>query len=170
MSRLPAAIGLLVLFAHQHPAAGREFRRVRPVSAPEPLPKGAVAVPQLSPVDRRVVEAIVHELFKAWNGEGMEQHLADGFYDKRRFLDAMDEDVPKDARLRVLGLSNIQTVRQYLKARASGGGQLRVSTVSVTVTSQVEYNDPERGFQRREGVNEYIFEIIQEPIEGNANE
>ena len=36
-----------------------------------------------------------------------------------------------------------------------------VSTLSVLVRSQVEYDDPSLGFQRAEGVNEYVFDVSE---------
>ena len=86
--------------------------------------------------------------------------LADNFYDKSRLADALTTNVPRDARLRVVAIQGMQTLNQYLQNTPSGVEQ-RVSRVSVTVSTQVEYNDPQSGFRHLDGSNEYILRITE---------
>jgi hypothetical protein len=69
--------------------------------------------------------------------------------------------VPRDAVLRVLGVQGVQTLEQYVQADDSGQAML-VSRVSATVRTQVEFDDPAAGFQRREGTNEIVL-LVKEP-------
>jgi len=85
--------------------------------------------------------------------------LGDEFFDKSRLSDAMNAKVPRDARLSVLAIQDVQTLGQ--KTADSPSGRLLVSTVSVTAKTQLTFNDPANGYQRREGVNEYIIRIKQ---------
>jgi len=85
--------------------------------------------------------------------------LGDAFFDKSRVSDAMNAKVPRDARFEVLAIQDVQTFGQ--KTMDSPSGKLLVSTVSVTARAQLTFNDPVGGYQRREGVNEYILRIKQ---------
>ena len=139
---------------------GTEFRVIKPILTPQAgLPEGAKPVSRIEPVNRKIVEGAVKKLMEAWNGNALEKMLGKEFYDKSRLDDAMDDKVPRDAKLRVLSIQGVQTLNQYIEDRDEK--KSRVSTVSVTVRTQLEFNDPENGFQRREGTNEYVFRIKQ---------
>ena len=85
--------------------------------------------------------------------------LGNEFYDRSQLNDAMNTKVPRDAQLSLLGIQGVRTLDQQFKDSPSG--KLLVSTVSVTASTQMTYNDPTNGYQRREGVNEYILRIKQ---------
>jgi len=38
---------------------------------------------------------------------------------------------------------------------------VRVSTVSVIVLTQIEFSDPQTGFQRLDGTNEWTFRVTE---------
>ncbi|ODS30242.1 MAG: hypothetical protein SCARUB_04653 [Candidatus Scalindua rubra] len=140
--------------------SAREFRSIKSIPTPKALPEKAEAVAEMQPVDRKIVEKAVNKLMGAWNKASLEDFLGEGFFDKSRLVDAIDDKVPRDASLRILSIQGIQTLTQNVQPDASGREWV-VSTVSATVKTQLEFNDATRGFQRREGVNEYIFRVRQ---------
>ncbi len=140
-------------------AAAGEFRGFQPIAKPGKLPAGAKRVAAVEPVGHRVAEALVRKFLTSWNTPDFGKGLGPGFYDKSRLLDAIDSKVPRDATLRIMSIQHIQTVAQYRKPH--GDSLLIVSRISATVTTQIEYNTAGDGFQKREGVNEFIFEVIQ---------
>jgi hypothetical protein len=138
-----------------------EFRAFRPILTPMQSQPGGKAVParQLKPVSRQAAEKAVNKLLTAWNGKNLDQVLGDEFYDKSRLNDAMGSKVPRDAELSLLAIQDTQTLQQQVVDSPSG--KLLVSTISVTARTQLTFNDPTAGYQRREGVNEYIMRIRQ---------
>ncbi len=89
--------------------------------------------------------------------------LSSGFYNADRLGDSA-QSIPKDARIDVLAVSGIRTIDQRLQPPEpdSGDKTLLVSDVSVTVRTQIVYNDTGQGYQRIEGTNEYIIEVTRE--------
>jgi len=140
-----------------------EFRSFRPILTPASVPKaGALAAtlrPGIKPVSRKLAEKAVGKIIAAWNGNHIGSVLGDEFFDKSRLSDAMNSKVPRDAQLEILAIQDVQTLQQ--KIADSPSGKLLVSRVSVTVRTQLTFNDPRNGYQRREGVNEYIMRIKQ---------
>jgi hypothetical protein len=118
----------------------------RPGAAPV-APAGATPVEKPEPVPKKLIEDAVRELMGAWNTENLE-----------RLLDTIVKDATRDATIRILSIQNIQTLNQFTR-RESEDSTLVISTVSAVARTQVELNDPSRGFQRLEGTGEYLFEI-----------
>ena len=145
-------------------ALAAEFRGFQAVPTPERMP-AAQAVPGIEPVDRDKVEAAVERVFEAYSrldpGK-LEAVLADTFFDGTRVVDNVAESFPRDAKLRVLGIRSVQTLSQSVEVGADGR-HTRVSVVSATVSSQLEFNDSGGGFQRLEGTNEFLLRI-SEPL------
>jgi hypothetical protein len=133
----------------------REFRSINHIKTPGKVPQGAVAVSQQVPPSREDVTRGVHELMDAWNNGNISEKLADNFYDAQLLEDTISTFVPRDAKIRVLGIQGQQLLQQYEKDGA------RVSRVSVTVRQQVEFSDPDRGFLRVPGVTELILRITE---------
>jgi hypothetical protein len=104
-------------------------------------------------VSRERVEAAVREIVAAWGDRRLDEVLAAGFYDRDRLRDVIEARVPRDARLRIVAIQGFQVVDQWLL------GRTLVSRVSVTVRTQLEYNDPAAGLQRRDGVNDFLFPV-----------
>ncbi|PHS22276.1 MAG: hypothetical protein COA85_11950 [Robiginitomaculum sp.] len=163
----------LAFFAMANVSVAQEFRKMRRIARP-PVTKPVVpdakapAVleklkmapqPGLPPITRDVAEKAIGMLVDAWNSNTLQSVLADSFFDKSRLTDAMDTKVPRDAELSVLAIQDVQTLKQ--KIDDTPDGKVLVSTVSITVRSQLTFNDPDKGYQRREGVNEYIMRIRQ---------
>jgi len=151
----------LLVFAGMVQAA--EFRALRPIRTAamvQHLAGAAARTPAtLKKVSAEVLRTAVDTLTRAWNGNDLEGVMGQEFFDKSRLLDAMTSKVPRDAPLRVLSIQNAHTLDQRIVG--TGGDQRRVSLVSVTLRTQLEFNNPANGFQRREGTNEYILRIRQ---------
>ena len=151
---------LLAAFA----AAAQESRQMNRIATPQSalrLPQGARSVAAIRPVAMASVEEAVRELAAAWNTPRLPAYLAPNFYGKERLTDALNTQFPRDAKLRVLGIQAMQTVAQYIQPNPSGGESL-VSRVSVTVRTQVEFNDPRGGGLRRlEGTNELLLRVAE---------
>ena len=134
----------------------RSFRSIEPIAQPGMAPAGASPVAAIQAVDRALVEQAVRDVARAWNSGELSELLADDFASKSRLEDTIAEVVPRDATLTVLGIQAVSTLDQYRQA----DGKI-VSTVSAVVRSQIEYNAPEAGYQRREGTGEWYFRIEQ---------
>jgi len=156
------AIGVLLLTCAA--AQAREFRRLNAVPTPKRLmKKGAKPVEKIQPLDTRELEASVRSALSSWNTATFADLLDETFYDKERLVDSMSEKVRRDAKVRVLGVRNVQILQQSRGPQAPGSSaDMLTSLVSATVRTQIEYTDPQRGFQRIEGVNEVILRIEAE--------
>lgn len=147
-------------------AAAQESRPLNPIARPpaagaaqsRPMPAGS-----FRPVSPETVRAAIERLVKAWNTPALEPLLSERFPDKERLLDTLASRVPRDARLNLLAIQGIQVLAQRAAPAANGVEQEIVSRVSVTFRTQVEFNDPATGFQRREGVNEVILTVRETP-------
>jgi hypothetical protein len=151
--RLAACI---LVFAFAAVAHAQESRPLRPIERPQaraPLPAGAVRPATVRAVSRERVEAAVREIVAAWGDRRLDEVLSAGFYDRDRLRDVIEARVPRDARLRIVAIQGFQVVDQWLL------GRTLVSRVSVTVRTQLEYNDPAAGLQRRDGVNDFLFTV-----------
>jgi len=119
-----------------------------------------VEVAEIQPLRRRAVQQAVREVARAWNSNRLEQYLGRDFVDRNRLLDTISDVVPRDARMRVLAVRNVQTLAQYRQPATPERSALRLSVVSARAETQVEYNDPVRGFVRsKKDVQEYVFVI-----------
>jgi len=138
-------------------ALAGEFRSFQPIAQPGvEIDSGSVT----HPVKRRLVESAVRDILASWGSTGLADKLADSFYDSQRLVDAVAGQAPRDASLRVLAIEGIQTLSQQEITGANGEAQLR-SVVSAMVRTQLEFNDSKLGFQRREGTNELLLEVIE---------
>ncbi len=141
---------------------GREFRRLRTIPTPARLPKGAKPLEKPEPVKSQTIKEVVKDTLKSWNRPDLAEKLGDAFYDKQRLLESISEKAPRDAKIRIMGIQNLQVLSQFAQRKEDGSSEI-VSRVSAIVRTQIEYRDPQEGFQRIEGLNEYIFEIRTEP-------
>jgi len=113
----------------------------------------------MKPVSRNVAETAMEKVVAAWNGNRIDSVLSDSFFDKSRLADSMNAKVPRDARLSVLAIQAVQTLGQ--RVESGPRGKVLVSTISITAKTQLTFNDPTNGYQRREGTNEYIVRVKQ---------
>lgn len=107
------------------------------------------------PVDQQLVRQTVERILQAWNTPELERWLAPDFPDRNRLLAALDFDAPPTARLRILSIGAIQLLEQE---RTPDG---LVSLVSVSVRAQAEWEEPDKGLQRRTGTSAYLLRITQ---------
>ncbi|HTT07354.1 MAG TPA: hypothetical protein VMH34_00960 [Gammaproteobacteria bacterium] len=139
----------------------RQFRQLRQIASPTTniatLPANARPVSQMHPLSREQVAPLVEKVISAWNTAQLGDMLGTEFYDSSRLTDAVNRLATRDATLRLQSVQGVQTLQQYYDGE---DGKL-VSIVSATVRTQLEFNDPQNGFQRRPGVNEYILKITQ---------
>ena len=110
------------------------------------------------PIAATEIESAVRQIAASWGKSDLEPLLADNFNDKSRLLGSLAADVPRDAGLRVVSIQGSQILTQYTMADTDGQQSL-YSRVSVTVRTQVEYNDAQKGFQRLDGTNDLILLI-----------
>lgn len=156
------AVGLALVTAG--PAAAQELRQFNPIVGPgvaAPLPAGAQPVRTVVPVSRAEAEVAVKRVMESWNTAQFAEKLSPAFYDKTRLGDVLATDVPRDAKLRVMGVQGVQTLSQHVVPDPSGLFDTYVSRISATVRTQAEWNDPKTGFQRRDGTNEFILRVTQ---------
>lgn len=149
------ATTLLILLLLPAVSSAKEFRILKAISAPGKVPAGAETVQSIIPVDRQIIDKTVRAVVGSWNSSDLQKHLGDDFYDKERLGDNIQQFIPRDAKLSVLSIQGQQTLQQYEE-----NGK-RVSRVSVVVQTQVEFNDPQNGYQRFPGTTELVFKVKQ---------
>ena len=145
--------------------AARSFRDDDRIARPPTGRPGTTARPPVAagpvvPVNPQLVRKAVFQIAAAWNGQGLGKYLDQSkFYDKRRLLDVITRDVPRNARMRVLTVGGVNTLTQRVEKRADG--TYLVSVVTASVSLQVEFNNPQTGFQRLQGRNEWTLEVVE---------
>jgi len=156
-------------------AHGSEFRSISPIVQPDngawesEINRLRQDSPDLETFARqartRVPELArqgIQRIFDAWNNGRISEYLDAGMVNRDRFLDAMDGSVPRDARVRIMAIESVQPLDDSTKLEQGTLLRLLVNTrVSVRVKTQIEYNDAKTGFQRIEGVNEFILRLQQ---------
>ena len=161
---------LLVLLITTGVGAG-EFRHKQAIPTPQTTPSGGQGEPVIHPVDRALVEAAVETVFAKYNTPEFRQVLSKDFFNATRLGDAIAEKVPRDAKLRVLAVQNIQMFEKRRVLSPSGDPAFFTSIVSVTVIAQMEFTNTVTGqFVRREGVNELILRIHEKIMRRSRNE
>ena len=147
-----------------------EFRQFSPLGPPviqgAPGAKLAEETPalalELKPIPRQAVEKAVRDFFTAWNGGNVSALLAPEFVDASRLLDAISDTVPRDAKIRVQSIGAVATLPgDIIEELPNGQGFDRIAIVSVTVDTVIEFTD-DSGFQRINGVSDYLFRVREE--------
>lgn len=157
MARItPFVIGALLIAGAAH---GQEFRPFNPIPTAGRLPAGAKIV-DAKPVDPEAIKRAAEGFAANWNQGNTGEALAEGFYDASRFQDAMVSNVPRDARLVLESVRGVQTLQQVEKDDAAQG-RIRISTVSATLATKIQFNDAAQGFVSIPGVNEVILEVTE---------
>jgi hypothetical protein len=159
-----ALIAFFVLALASPTAQAQGFRFIQPIMVPdaqlrEAMAKGlqlrGSAIPGLRQVPREVVEEAVRKIYAAYNTPDFRQYLSERFYDPDRLLDAVNEKVPREAKLRLISINSAQTVSQQPATDEEGRGVVE-SVVMVVVKAQMEFTTT-AGFQRREGESEIVL-------------
>lgn len=158
------AAAAVVLLAAALPAWGQTFRSIQPIPVPDPQTRSAIlegqqlrggALAGLRPIPREQVEEAVRRIYAAYNTADFRQYLSERFYDPERLVDAINEKVPREAKLRLLSINSAQTVSQQ-PAKDEQGRDVLESLVLVVARAQMEFNSLQ-GFQRREGESELVL-------------
>jgi hypothetical protein len=167
--KTPRAAAFLALALAAVPAGAQESRPFNPIGRPGAAPAPgtpAAAAHRAAPVAppppaalREAVQKSVDQLAASWNTPALKALLSPTYYDRDRVQDALVAKVPRDATLRVIAVQSIQVLSQQVRPTSGGMEEEVVTKVSVTLRTQVEFNDPATGFQRREGLNEAIFTL-----------
>jgi hypothetical protein len=146
-------------------ASARSFRQddriVRPPTArPGTTARPPAAAAPVVPVNPMLVRKAVFQIAAAWNGHGLGKYLERSqFYDKRRLLDVISRDVPRNAKMRILTVGGVNTLSQRVEKRREG--IYLISVVTASVSLQVEFNNPQTGFQRLQGRNEWTLQVVE---------
>lgn len=167
--RLRPAI-LIAALAVASAAQAQSFRFIQPIMVPDAEVREAMqqgqqlrgtAIPGLRQVPFAVVEEAVRKIYAAYNTPDFRQYLSERFYDPDRLLDALNEKVPREARLRLITVNSAQTVSQQ-PAKDEEGRTVIESLVMVVVRAQMEFTTT-AGFQRREGESELVLRFRETP-------
>ena len=142
----PIMLGLL-LVCMTASAGQRDF---------EPIGERDEELPHLPAAERQQVEDWVQEVVRSWNSRGLADYLAPSFPERQRLLNALEEQVPPDARLRLLAVGPMRIVDEERSAQAI------TRTVRVAVRLQVEGTGEDGSLQRREGRQDLIIRWIRE--------
>ena len=134
-----------------------EFRAINPIPGLELGGRKQVA----RPVDRAAAEHALRAVFQAWNTPDLRLYLATEFQDRTQLLDQLTK-IPRNATLRLLALESVDTLAQTSEAVPGRGDVVKLtSTIAAVARTQIEFDDPQTGFQRLEGVDEYVFHVTQ---------
>lgn len=151
---LAGLAALLVVTASE----AAQFRQARPIARPEPVPEGFQRTQQPIRIPQPMVEQAVREVFANWNSPGFEKYLSPRLFDRDRLIDNIAEFAPSDAEVRLLGLQSVRQLSQVEQPQPDGT-RLVIARISATALTAVEFEDPATGFQRLEGLQEYIFSM-----------
>ncbi len=155
---------LFVFLAYKNISYSQEARTFRPIATPKRAKKGMKPVLQSIPVSGAKINTFVKDMFNSWKrGSDFGKYLSDDFYNKDTLVDAMNYKIPVDAKIRVLSTRNVRILQQYTKPLPNGHIEV-TSTASVTVNTQIEFNDVTRGLRKLDGENDYILEIVAELV------
>ena len=156
ITRRIALAALLLGAAHGIEAQeGRSFNPIARPSAAATVPSGAVRISPPAGITREKVERAVGAVAAAWNERRIREVLAPGFPRRDELEVALQTRVPRAAVLRIMAIQGWQVLEQY---RMDGQ---RISKISVTVRTQVEFNDATAGHQVRDGINEYVVTLTE---------
>lgn len=157
----------LTLIAQLAFAGHGSFRDMRPINTPYQQtanPGGK----DFTPIAEDVLKRSLEHLLSMWNTPQMQDMLSEGFYDKDRLMNSMNTLVPRDARIRLLDAREIQILQQETRpASGPGDSDKRVSIISATLSTQLEFSSP-TGFVQLPGVNRFVLEVTETLSPGGA--
>ena len=160
--QLPALLVLLALtFSLVVEARGfRVFKSFTP-EGDTPSTVKTTANTERAQVSRAAATDALVKVIALWNTPAMQEALSERLFDAEKFGDAVAENLPRDAVLRLQSVRGVQTLSRQQRQDPVSGVVENVQIVSVTAQTQLEFNSPTLGFVRRLGVNEFILEIAQ---------
>lgn len=146
-------------------ADAREFRERRTIATPlneqqlaGPDEEGSVKLTEAVQLDEAKIKAAIIRLMSNWGTPELEKNLSSRFSNRQQLLDAIATDVPFDAKLDVQSVRSIRVLSQKQKTSPEHG-RVIVSIVAAEIETDVRYQDPQLGFQKLNGLGEYVFEI-----------
>lgn len=110
---------------------------------------------QLNP---RMVEHAVNLIAENYRSAKLSDLLSDRFVNRSVLLDDIRANVPLDAVLRIISMDFPRVLSQSQRRDSQGNLELR-SQVVVNVRSQLEFSDPDLGFQIRDDVSEWVITL-----------
>ncbi len=170
---IPTALMALLLASAATVLSAAEFRSINTISTPQAgsgASQAASADPGLETarksLEKRTVDlarAGLTRLIEAWQTGGkLEVLLSDSFNDRDRFLDILRRVSPGDAKLRLLAIDAVRIVsRSFDPAGPDGKGWVLTSRVSIRARTQIEYTHPKGGYQKLDGINEFVLRVVQ---------
>ena len=161
--KLKLLLTVIIVVALSASVKAQEFRSFDVIATPETekmaMPDDIVLMDVEIPLlPRQTITKVVNEFVEEWNNPGMREHISDDLFNKTRLMDNMAFKVPRYAKLRLMSIQGVQWLSQYA-TQDETNGLLLIYMVSVTLDTQNEFNDPERGFQRIRGITEVFFKI-----------
>ena len=144
-------------------ADAQKVRIFKKIAAPDRPPEGTELIEEMAPPDPATAQAAIADALQNWNEPGFGGSLSEDFQDKERLLDNFANDVPLDAELRVTSVRNYQPMQQF--GRIGDNGNVELTTrVQFTADTEIQFNDPARGFRRLTGTNDFVADIVEELV------
>lgn len=144
-------------------ADAQKVRVFKRIAAPEAPPAGTELIEEMLPPDPGLAQNAIAGALEGWNSGKFGENISTDFQDKSRLLDNFANDVPLDAELRVVSMRNYRPMQQFGMVGDNGNVQL-TTRIQVTVDTEIQFNDAQRGFRRLEGTNDFIVDVTEELI------
>lgn len=138
-----------------------EFRNFTRILGPVALPAGAQHVKEVKNVSKAFIQQEMEKIFSKFNSPDLTAHLSNNFVDKDRLVDTIATTLPRDAQLKLVNISSVQTLSQFKMKNPADGKTYRVSKVAVTARQRLEFNDAATGFNSPEATGEFILNVSQ---------
>lgn len=159
--RITVSLLMLSMSVFSEAAQFRRYIDITPSQAS--APDGYQSVPAPYHLDRRLIESAVSEVANNFRSPQLRNLLSDRFTNRDQMLDDIQANLPFDATVRVLSIRAPRVLSQY-RTRNESGERVLLSEVAVTVSSQLEFSDPESGFQRIEDTSEWLLSITSQEL------
>lgn len=111
------------------------------------------------PVPDRLIRNGVRKITQAWNRRNLVSYLDEDFRDASFLRDDLIYDLPRDLKIRVLGIRGSQTLSQEFQQKREQ--TWLVSHVAVSVRTQLEFNAVDTGYQKLQGEQEWVLKVEQ---------
>jgi len=154
---------LLLLLMISASGQAKQFRQIVPVLIPDEMGKeellNQLHYAQLPVFDRNNITEAVAQITAAWAVEELGDWLSKDFINRQQLLATLTLDVPRDARIRIMGLRGQRVVSQQISTVEKG--ILRKTKAIALVRTQIEFTDPSHGFQRLTGELEFMLQFTE---------
>jgi len=153
---------LLTVFSSQLVQA-RDFRSIIKIpAAPQNISLSSTTKQKpFRPVDTTVIEKSVRKIVSSWNHYDFSKYLADAFQAKTLLINTIRRSVPRDARLRLLSVQGISTIKQEWTNNSINHRKKLNSVVITTVELQLEFNDPFQGQIKLPHTSQFYLQVTE---------